>query len=386
MRQGLWMRWAAALALGLLPAAAVPAADMGPLLAQIKAVGREGAGNAEAARAWRELARGGPETLPAIFTAFDGADAATVNWLRPAVDVIAERALNAGQTLPADRLEAFVKDTRHNSAARRLAYEWLVRVDKTAPARLLPGMLRDPAAELRRDAVAVALDAADKLLARGDKDAATAAYRKALLGACDQDQVERLVAQLKKLGVEVDVAGHLGFVRRWLLVAPFDNSGEAGYAKVYPPEQGVDPAATYKGKKDAEGRWSDFTSSDRFGLVDLNQALGRQKGTVAYAYAAVESPAERPVQLRLGCINAVKVFLNGKQIIGCEEYHHGMSVDQYVGSATLKAGRNELLLKVCQNEQSEAWAQEWKFQLRLCDAAGAAVPFKETALRREVQR
>ena len=40
---------------------------------------------------------------------------------------------------------------------------------------------------------------------------------------------------------------------------------------------------------------------------------------------------------------------------------------------------NEILIKVCQNEQTENWAQSWMFQLRLCDATGVAVPFTVVA-------
>jgi hypothetical protein len=350
-------------------------AGVDSILARIQSVGREGAGGDEAARAWRDLVRAGPAALPATLAALDDADPAAANWLRSAIDAIAERELTGGRPLPVADLEAFAKDTRHTGRARRLAYEWLVRADAGAPGRLLPGMLHDPSPELRRDAVAVALAAADGLLERGDKVAATAAYRKALSGATDQDQVEKVARQLKGLGIDVDLAAHFGVVRRWLLVAPFDNTGEAGYARGFPPETKVDPAATYRGKKDAEARWTEWASSDPGGVVDLNKALGRQKGTVAYAFAAVVSPAERPVQVRVGCINAVKVFLNGKEVLGREEYHHGMYLDQYVGAGTLKAGRNELLVKVCQNEQQELWAQDWRFQVRLCDGAGAAVPF-----------
>ena len=61
------------------------------------------------------------------------------------------------------------------------------------------------------------------------------------------------------------------------------------------------------------------------------------------------------------------MFLNGKEVFAREEYHHGRWPDQYVARARLKEGRNELLLKVCQNEQSEVWAQDWNFQVRLCD-------------------
>jgi hypothetical protein len=39
----------------------------------------------------------------------------------------------------------------------------------------------------------------------------------------------------------------------------------------------------------------------------------------------------------------------------------------------LQAGKNVILVKVCQNEQTESWAQRWEFQLRVCDSIGAAI-------------
>jgi hypothetical protein len=160
-----------------------------------------------------------------------------------------------------------------------------------------------------------------------------------------------------------------------MLVAPFDNTGGVGYAAVYPPEKGVDLAAVYKAKQDAEARWVEHTTADPYGVVDFNKALGKHKGVVGYAFAVIDSPTERPVQLRAASSNAVKLFLNGKPVFGREEYHHGLFVDQYVARGTLKAGRNEILVKVCENEQKEDWAQDWGIQVRVCDEAGAAVPF-----------
>jgi hypothetical protein len=52
-----------------------------------------------------------------------------------------------------------------------------------------------------------------------------------------------------------------------------------------------------------------------------------------------------------------------------------MTMDQYVGRGKLRKGANEILIKVCQNEQKDDWAQSWGFQARLCDALGGAVPF-----------
>jgi hypothetical protein len=377
MRQELWNALLGAVVGAGLLAGSLPlsGSEMAPLLARIKAVGSEGAGNADAAKAWKQLVQGGVEALPPILAALDDADATSANWLRAAVDAIAERETTAGRPLPADNLEAFVLDTKHKPEARRLAYEWLTRVDPKTPGRLLPGMLNDPSKELRRDAVAVVLVEAKGLLDKQDKAGATAAYRKALTSARDKDQVELIAKQLKPLGVEVDLAAHFGFIQPWMLVAPFDNTGGTGYGIASPPEKHVDLTAAYKGKGEAEVRWVEHVTSDPYGIVNLNKVLGQKKGAIAYAYAAIDSPAERQVEVRAGCINALKIFLNGKPIFTREEYHHGMSMDQHVAFGTLQAGRNELLVKVCQNEQTEMWAQEWSFQVRLCDAAGNVVPF-----------
>src|SRR5262249_37763205 len=123
-------------------------------------------------------------------------------------------------------------------------------------------------------------------------------------------------------------------------------------------------------------RWVEHTTADPYGMVDLNKALGKHMGVVGYGFAAIESPRERPIEIRVGSNNAIKIFLNGKQVFFREEYHHGMRMDQYAGRGTLKAGRNEVLIKVCQNEQKDDWAQKWGFQLRVCDALGGNVPMK----------
>ena len=56
-----------------------------------------------------------------------------------------------------------------------------------------------------------------------------------------------------------------------------------------------------------------------------------------------------------------------------EEYHLLTQMDQYRTPVLLQAGTNRILLKICQNEQTEDWAQDWKFQVRVCDSSGTAV-------------
>ena len=157
--------------------ARLPAADVPSLLSRLQAVGREGAGNAEAARAWRELVQEGPAALLPTLSALDGADATAANWLRAAVDAIAERELAAGRPLAGAELEGFVRQIKHSGRARRLAYEWLTRVDPSAPGTVTTGHDRGSERELRRDAVELTLQNAQQLLDKGDKPAATAEYR-----------------------------------------------------------------------------------------------------------------------------------------------------------------------------------------------------------------
>jgi hypothetical protein len=90
----------------------------------------------------------------------------------------------------------------------------------------------------------------------------------------------------------------------------------------------------------------------------------------------LETDKELPVEIRYGCINASKLFLNGKLVFAREEYHHGENFDQYVAKVALKPGKNRLLLKVCQNDQKEPYAQVWQFKLRVCDPTGGPVPVK----------
>ena len=136
--------------------------------------------------------------------------------------------------------------------------------------------------------------------------------------------------------------------------------------------------ADYPGK-DATVKWHNFVTSDDYGQVDLNKAIGKDMGAAAYAAAEFTSDRERLVEFRLGTENACRLWLNGKLLVTSAVYHSNTSMDQFVGRGTLKAGRNVILIKICQNEQTEDWAQVWQFQLRVCDATGKAILSQDRA-------
>src|SRR5262249_51357878 len=157
-------------------------------------------------------------------------------------------------------LESLLLDTTNSAAGRYGAYQWLVRADPAAAARLRPGFLHDKSPDLRRESVETRLQAAKSALAKGDKTAATLALPEALSGACDKDQVEGIANGLKEQGISVDLAAHFGFIRSWQVIGPFDNTGGKKLPVVYPPEKEIDLAATWKGKDDVACRWMPFTT------------------------------------------------------------------------------------------------------------------------------
>lgn len=348
------------------------AANTADLIQSVKAVGPEGAGNPAAIAAVKELSRGPASSLLPLLAAMDDATPLAANWLRGAFESIADRQIKSKKQLPTKDLEAFILDTKHDPHARRLAYEWLAKVDPSLPDRLIPNMLLDPGADFRRDAVQRLIDQADAE-AKTDKAAASNTYREALRGATDDDQVQAIVKPLKELGETVNLQQHFGFIVTWKLIGPFENHDLVGFDAVYPPEEQLDFKATYTGKDGKDVAWVEHTTEDEYGNVDLRKAIPPYKGAVTYAAADYTAAAAANAEVRLGTPNAWKLWVNGKLVFSRDEYHRGTQLDQYRVPVKLKAGKNVILLKVCENEQTEEWAQDYKFQLRVSDPSGAAL-------------
>jgi hypothetical protein len=192
-------------------------------------------------------------------------------------------------------------------------------------------------------------------------------------------QTAAIIEKLKGVGVEVDMAGHMGFVKAWKLIGPFDNVGSDKFNVVYDVEPDWVAGKlkdNYVGKK-GQATWIEHSTDNAEGQVDLAKLFENEKGCIVYATAVVRSPLDVPCEIRVGCINAQKVWVNGVEVISNEVYHTGMQIDQYSAPITLKQGENRILVKICQNEQKEAWAQQYLFQLRICDETGKAVALSQ---------
>ena len=350
----------------------VQAASISDSIKTIRAVGPEGRGNAAATKAWKALSQAEVNALPQILQSMKGASPLAANWLRASVDTIASRSKN----LPIAELINFIKDHQQDPLARRLAFELIQNANPNQAKKIIPGLINDPSVELRREAVAQIIEEGNVKKDAKEIDAAIKSYRKALDAARDIDQIQTTTTALRQLNETVDLPSHFGFLMHWHVIGPFDNTKRSGFDKVFPPEKSIDFNAVYEGKN-GKVQWSKFVTADQYGMVNINKAYPGPgdglKEVTAYAYTEYEASEAREAELRLGCKNAWKIWHNGNLVFGRDEYHRGMRIDQYKLKLKLAKGRNTLLIKLCQNEQTQPWTKEWQFQLRMCDSTGTAI-------------
>lgn len=361
--------WASTLAASVRAELPPALADAAKVLSQIEPTGTIDPAHRDA---WQTLASADASHLPDILRAVDGNQIAE-NWLTSAADALASDTLGRGKELPIDDLEELVRDQQASSRGRRVAYELMRKVEPSRAETLLDDLLDDPNLDIRYDAVAKLL----KRIKESPKDdpGREALVRQSLASARDIDQIKSCRRELEAYGEKIHLARHLGFVTAWRLIGPFDNSGGKGFGKAYPPESEIDFAAGYEGKSGpVSWREEMVTTADDMGNVDIVEIVGPLKGAVVYLYAEVDSPEARAAQVRYASTNGTKLWVNGVQVADHEVYHAGNQYDQYTHPVELKQGKNALLLKVCQNEQKDSWAQGWQFMLRVTDELGAAVP------------
>jgi hypothetical protein len=346
----------------------------------IESVVKQGKGTAGGRKAWDQLVAGGPSALPAILKALNSPDTVAANWLRAAFDRIVEESFRAdqGRELDADGLLAFARDARHAGRARRLALEVVERLRPGTSAKLYHAWLDDP--EFRYEAVDVVLRAGDTLVKKGRKTAAIATYRKAFASVLDLQQAKRVAAALQSLGVSVSVARHLGFLTDWYVIGPFDAMGMKGFKTVYPPERGIDLKAELDGKG-KKLRWKRFqapepapsASGPHVALVNLRVPLGDADDAVAYAYTEIALARAQEVEFRGAADDNFTVWVNGKRAFGFEEYRNGVRLDRHRFRVKLVAGKNTVLVKVCQFPANSE--PNWEFLLRIVDRTGKGLAF-----------
>ena len=152
----------------------------------------------------------------------------------------------------------------------------------------------------------------------------------------------------------------------WLILGPFDNTAGIGYDTEYIFENmtQIDLTTKYGGVGE-QISWKKFTDAAFDGFIDLGRNINWR---VAYAWATVTSPDKREVFFRFSSDDQSKIWLNGTEVFADTNAQTAI-LDRHAIPVTLKAGKNTILVKVCNEEMS------WGFYLRITDAEGK--PFED---------
>lgn len=220
---------------------------------------------------------------------------------------------------------------------------------------------------------AAAADAAAAILALAEapevpKDRRTAILRKALQLTANRNVRKSLRSELARLGVtDLPISAPPGFIATWWVAGPLPAQGRSLFEAAFPPElQGVDTNQGFTvGNKRL--RWKDVVVDDD-GILDLNTALGRQGNVAGYMYAEVTVQQPTEVELQLGSDDGFVLWLNGQKL-GGKNVSRALKPASDKFKATLKAGANQILLKVIQG------GGDWAGCLRIVGPKGEKVPF-----------
>lgn len=135
---------------------------------------------------------------------------------------------------------------------------------------------------------------------------------------------------------------------KWHYIGPFDNTDKVGFDAVYPPEREIDFKKTYKGKGGAEAAWKEFAG---FKLAAINNLAKFDKNNNAdsciYVYHEFEVKEAGELPLFFGSDDTITVWHNNAKVLS-EEAYRPAAPDQDHVTLKLKAGKNTLLIKVCQ--------------------------------------
>ena len=148
----------------------------------------------------------------------------------------------------------------------------------------------------------------------------------------------------------------------WHYIGPFSNSGAKGFATVYPPEKEINLQAKYPGKAGQPIGWQEGKFND--GEINNLAIFEPQHNvdSVVYLYREIDCAAAMDVPASFGSDDTLTVWLNGKQLLAHNEYR-ACAPDQHRLVLNLKAGKNKLLLKVCQGQGE--WAYYFKAEAGL---------------------
>jgi hypothetical protein len=132
---------------------------------------------------------------------------------------------------------------------------------------------------------------------------------------------------------------------KWHYIGPFDNTDREGFDAVYPPEKEIDLRKTYPGKDGGKVGWKEFPNF-RLGRVNNLALFASNDNASIYLFYEIEVSGDLALPVSLGSDDTLSVWLNGQPLLA-RNVERAAAPDQDRATLNLKAGKNQLLVKVC---------------------------------------
>ena len=190
----------------------------------------------------------------------------------------------------------------------------------------------------------------------GKFDDASEAYNKVLSLPHKSDWTEKFAVNHLRV---IDLIREKQLIKDWLVIGPFDNPEQAGFKTKYPPEKEINLDAVYQGLT-KKVKWFQPYNEDDFGYVDFNRIFMPNDDAVAYALVYIYSDKTREVLFKTGSDDTITIWLNDEEVLEKEVYRAPLC-DEDITEASLKKGKNKVLIKVCESYG------EWGFFFRVTD-------------------
>jgi hypothetical protein len=150
-----------------------------------------------------------------------------------------------------------------------------------------------------------------------------------------------------------------GYILEWLGTGPYDEPGKNGaqlFDTVFPPETPAGKDLFWNSIIRGVGTWD----------IDLLNAFDLKNNCAGYLRNRVSVPVEQDALLEVGSDDAIKVWLNGT-LVHASNYARGIAPRQDIVDVHLKAGWNDVMLKVVNYEAG------WAFCCRFRKSDGTAI-------------
>lgn len=280
---------------------------------------------------------------------------------------LARRAVDAGDAAKALSLYGRALELAASSEQKVAAIRGLGALGDPKAIDRVAALLADPA--LANEAARGVISLGGRLAASGDADGAEERLMRVVTGELPKEIRAEAAEALTKMGRDPRRAvRQQGFVVDWYLLTPIQDPDGTGLEKEHFPEKTIDlqEQTTYEGRK---YRWQKLTEISLDGRINLLTSFRRSDKVLTYAYTEIESPGEADVLFKMGSDDGIACWLDGQRI-HLMNAARGLTVDQDVVKARLKAGKNRILLKVSNG------GGDWEFAFRITDPEGKPLEFE----------